>query len=138
MSIANWNPADFGPPPKPIPKLDGQSNARQPGDSTPLGDNDELDSDESEQSSRNEFRKTGEAKPLHRLAAVRKQQGVSQRNMARRLNIDITTLTQIEEGAVDLPLTMLYAWQRVLDVPIAELLVDDDAPLSSPVYERRG
>ena len=41
-----------------------------------------------------------------------------------------------EQEEADLPLSAIYAWQRVLDVPVAELLVDSDAPLSPPVMER--
>jgi len=78
----------------------------------------------------------GHGHPLHRLAAVRRQQGISQRNIARRLNIDIATVRQQEEETTDLPLSTLYLWQRILEVPIAELLVDSNAPLSPPVFER--
>lgn len=81
-------------------------------------------------------RANGHAQPLHRLEAVRRQQGISQRNIARRLNIDINTVRQQEEEAADLPLSTLYQWQRILEVPIAELLVDSNAPLSPPVFER--
>jgi transcriptional regulator with XRE-family HTH domain len=73
---------------------------------------------------------------LHRLATVRRQQGVSQRNMARRLNVDLAAVRQQEEGTTDLPLSVLYQWQKVLEVPIADLLVDSNAPLSAPVMER--
>ena len=73
---------------------------------------------------------------MHRLAEVRRQQGLSQRNMARRLGVDPSVVCQIENEAGDLPLSVLYTWQTVLDVPIAELLVDSDAPLSPPVLER--
>src|SRR4029079_11287618 len=41
-----------------------------------------------------------------------------------------------EEETTDLTLSVLFAWQRVLEVPIAELLVDTDAPLSPPVMQR--
>lgn len=78
----------------------------------------------------------GHAHPLHRLATVRRQQGISQRNIARRLNIDIATVRDQEEETADLPLSTLYLWQRILEVPIAELLVDSNAPLSPPVFER--
>jgi transcriptional regulator with XRE-family HTH domain len=77
-----------------------------------------------------------ESRPLHRLAAVRRQQGISQRNIARRLNVDMAVARQQEEETTDLPLSVLYQWQRVLDVPIAELLVDSESPLSPPVMER--
>ena len=77
-----------------------------------------------------------ESRPLHRLAAVRRQQGISQRNIARRLNLDMAVARQQEEETTDLPLSVLYQWQQVLDVPIAELLVDSESPLSPPVMKR--
>jgi transcriptional regulator with XRE-family HTH domain len=73
---------------------------------------------------------------LHRLAAVRHQQGISVRNLARRLGCDIAAVRAQEEETTDLSLTVLYAWQKVLEVPVAELLVDSDAPLSPPVMQR--
>src|SRR4029077_12531721 len=75
-------------------------------------------------------------RPLHRLATVRKQQGISQRNVARRLGVDVSTVCEHEQEEADLPLSVIYAWQKVLEVPVAELLVDSDAPLSPPVMER--
>ena len=50
--------------------------------------------------------------------------------------MDDARATRHEEETADLPLSVLYQWQRVLEVPIAELLVDSDAPLSAPVMER--
>jgi len=75
-------------------------------------------------------------RPLHRLATVRKQQGISQRNVARRLGVDVSTVCEHEQEDADLMLSTLYAWQKVLEVPVSELLVDSDAPLSPPVMER--
>ena len=77
-----------------------------------------------------------ETRPLHRLAAVRRQQGISQRNMARRLGTDIQEIRNQESEERDLKLSELYAWQQVLDVPVADLLVDSDGPLSPLVFER--
>ncbi len=74
--------------------------------------------------------------PLHRLATVRIQQGISQRNVARHLGVDTTTVCQQEQEATDLPLSLIYAWQKVLDVPAAELLVDSNAPFSPSVLHR--
>src|SRR5262245_35508622 len=84
----------------------------------------------------NHVSSNGAKAPLHRLAAVRRQQGVSQRNIARRLNIDMSTVRQLEEETTDLPLSVLYQWQKILEVPVAELLIDSNAPLSPPVMER--
>jgi transcriptional regulator with XRE-family HTH domain len=79
---------------------------------------------------------TVEGRPLHRLASVRRLQGVSRRSMARRLNIEVQQLRQQEEATADLPLSVLYAWQKALDVPIAELLVEASDSLASPLLER--
>jgi transcriptional regulator with XRE-family HTH domain len=75
-------------------------------------------------------------RPLHRLATVRRQQGISQRNVARHLGVETATVCHQEQEATDLPLSLIYAWQKVLDVPAAELLVDSDAPFSSSVLDR--
>jgi transcriptional regulator with XRE-family HTH domain len=75
-------------------------------------------------------------RPLHRLATVRKQQGISQRNVARHLGVETATVCQLEHEATDLPLSLIYAWQKVLDVPAAELLVDSNAPFSPSVLHR--
>jgi transcriptional regulator with XRE-family HTH domain len=73
---------------------------------------------------------------LHRLAEVRQQQAVSHRNVARRLGVDLKTVRQQEQETSDVPLSVLYAWQQVLDVPIADLLLDNDGPLSPLVLQR--
>lgn len=73
---------------------------------------------------------------LHRLAEVRQLQGVTRRTIARRLGIDIATVKQQEQPSADLLLSTLYAWQQVLEVPVSELLVDSEDPLSAPVMRR--
>lgn len=73
---------------------------------------------------------------LHRLAEVRQQQGVSHRNVARRLGTDLKTVRLQERETTDLPLSLLYQWQQVLDVPIADLLLDNDGPISPLVLQR--
>lgn len=73
---------------------------------------------------------------LHRLRDVRLQQGVSCRNLAKRLKVDMAEVKHQEEPTTDLPLSVLYEWQRVLEVPLVELLVDSESPLSPPVMER--
>jgi len=75
-------------------------------------------------------------RPLHRLAEIRRRQGVTRRTIARRLNTDIGTIKSQEQPDADLPLSILYAWQEVLDVPVSELLVETDEPLSTPVLKR--
>jgi transcriptional regulator with XRE-family HTH domain len=73
---------------------------------------------------------------LHRLAEVRRRQGITRRTLARRLNTDVATVKLLEQPTSDLPLSILYAWQEVLDAPVAELLVDSEEPLSAPVLKR--
>lgn len=74
--------------------------------------------------------------PLHRLAEVRIRQGVTRRTMARRMNVDVRTVKREEDPYNDLPLSVLYRWQRALQVPLVELLSDIEEPLSAPVLQR--
>jgi transcriptional regulator with XRE-family HTH domain len=73
---------------------------------------------------------------FHRIREVRVQQGVSLRTVARNMRSDIRTARLEEEETTDLTLSQLYAWQRVLDVPVTELLSEAEEPLSRPVLER--
>lgn len=75
-------------------------------------------------------------RPLHRLATVRRLQGVSRRTVARHLNTEVSTVRRQERETADIPLSKLYQWQEVLDVPVAELLVEAGDPLSTPVLKR--
>jgi transcriptional regulator with XRE-family HTH domain len=79
---------------------------------------------------------TGKGQPLQRLAMVRRLQGTSRRTMARRLNIEIEQVRQQENSTADLPLSVLFAWQKALEVPVSELLVEAGDSLTSPVLER--
>lgn len=76
------------------------------------------------------------AKPLHRLAEVRRRQGVSVRSAARRMGVPAEQVRQQEATDADIRMSDLHRWQRALDVPLAELLVEQDAPLSGPVMNR--
>ena len=73
---------------------------------------------------------------FHRIRTTRQQQGISLRSAARRLGISVEQARIEEDERTDLPLTILYHWQRMLEVPIAHLLVDLDGPLSEPVLKR--
>ncbi len=75
-------------------------------------------------------------RPLQRLAMARQQQGISRRTVARKLNVDVKQVRQQEGETADLPLSTLYAWQKALDVPVAELLIEAGDTLVSPVLER--
>jgi hypothetical protein len=56
--------------------------------------------------------------------------------VARVLNVEVEEAARQEQPHTDLPLSTLQKWQAVLDVPIAELLVESDEILSAPVLER--
>jgi transcriptional regulator with XRE-family HTH domain len=73
---------------------------------------------------------------LHRIQEVRRLQGMSLRTAARQLGTDIRSIRAQEQATSDLRLSDVYNWQRALEVPVSELLVEEDEPLSRPVRER--
>ena len=73
---------------------------------------------------------------VHRIRTVRLQQGVSLRTAARQTRTDIRQLRLQEQETTDLRLSDLRKWQRALDVPLAELLVEPAGTLSPPIMER--
>ena len=73
---------------------------------------------------------------LHRIAEVRQRQGVTLRNVARRLGMSLPLVRRQEQPDCDLRITDLHRWQAVLEVPVAELLVEGEGQLSGPVLER--
>jgi hypothetical protein len=75
-------------------------------------------------------------RPLHRIGDARRRQGVSVRSAARRLQTSMDFVRRQEDPGCDLTLSELYRWQQALEVPISELLVDCDSPLSEPVLTR--
>jgi transcriptional regulator with XRE-family HTH domain len=79
---------------------------------------------------------SSDTQPLQRLAHVRRLQGVSRRTVARRMNVEIEQVRCQEQATTDLPLSALYAWQKALDVPVSELLVESGDALASPILER--
>jgi len=83
---------------------------------------------------RNRF--AAKAPQFHRIAEVRQQQGVTLRNVARRLGMSLPVVRRQEQADSDLRISDLHRWQEVLEVPVAELLVEGDGQLSGPVLER--
>ncbi len=79
---------------------------------------------------------TPDSRPKHRIAEVRRQQGISLRSITRKMGLSLDEIRQQEDPTSDLTLSQLTAWQRALEVPLASLLLDLDAPLSSPVMTR--
>ncbi|HEY2841793.1 MAG TPA: hypothetical protein VGJ26_21715, partial [Pirellulales bacterium] len=58
------------------------------------------------------------------------------RGLARQLRTSVRDLETEENEGSDLRLSRVYWWQSVLEVPVGELLVDSNSPLSTPVLER--
>jgi len=73
---------------------------------------------------------------LHRVAEVRRLQGVTLRNVSRRLGVPLAVVRRQEQPDCDLRLSDLMQWQEVLEVPVAELLVEGEGQLSGPVLQR--
>jgi transcriptional regulator with XRE-family HTH domain len=73
---------------------------------------------------------------LHRLGEVRRREGITRREVARRLNISAREVQELEQPSADMPLSDLYRWQKVLQVPLAELLNEPQTELSPPVQLR--
>jgi transcriptional regulator with XRE-family HTH domain len=75
-------------------------------------------------------------RPLHRLGIVRRLQEISRRTLARHLNTEVVRIKWQERPTSDIRLSQLYEWQRVLEVPIVELLVEADNELATPLLRR--
>jgi transcriptional regulator with XRE-family HTH domain len=73
---------------------------------------------------------------LHRIADVRKRQGVSVRSVARRMHTSIDQVRRQEEPGCDLLLSELLRWQQALEVPLSDLLIESESPLSEPILTR--
>jgi len=73
---------------------------------------------------------------FHRIAEVRRLQGVTIRNVARRLGLAMPLVRRQEQSDCDLHISDLHRWQQVLEVPVAELLVEGEGALSGPVLHR--
>lgn len=78
----------------------------------------------------------GERVPMHRIGEVRREQGVSARRAAQLLGKTGEQVRIEEEPTSDLTLSQVYEWQRLLEVPVSDLLVEPHAPLSAPVLRR--
>ena len=74
---------------------------------------------------------------LHRLAAARREKGLSLKAMAAKLHVDVETVRQQEQETGDLWLSVLEQWRQALDVPLAELLVETSYPLALPRIPER-
>jgi len=79
---------------------------------------------------------SGVPRELHRISEVRVQQGASLRSVARKLDLSVQEVCEQECSTTDLQISDLLQWQEILEVPLADLLIDSEGPLSEPVCER--
>lgn len=75
-------------------------------------------------------------KTYHRIQEVCLQQGATLRALSRKMELGVNEIRQQEDPHTDLRISDLLKWQKVLDVPLADLLVDNEGPLSEPVTRR--
>ncbi len=61
---------------------------------------------------------------IHRLAEIRRREGISVRAMARRLGITSSEVRRQERSFTDIPLRVLADWAAALRMPVAELVAD--------------
>ena len=61
---------------------------------------------------------------FHRIGEVRMQQGTSLRSVSRRMDLTVQEIREQETGTSDLCISDLLKWQEVLEVPLADLLID--------------
>ena len=76
------------------------------------------------------------AAPLHRLGESRRQEQISRRTVAQHLGITLEEARRQECATTDLPLSVLYKWSKVLGLPVAELVEEPSASLSTPLFTR--
>lgn len=78
------------------------------------------------------------ARKYHRIQEVCIQQGATVRSLSRKMDLSTSEIREQGNPQSDLRISDLLRWQQVLEVPLAELLVDSDGPLSEPVGRRAG
>jgi transcriptional regulator with XRE-family HTH domain len=70
------------------------------------------------------------AQPLHRLAAARREKGLSACTLARRLKTSVDWVKRQEQQYADLSLSSLHEWASALEVPAEALLIDSEVLIS--------
>ena len=79
---------------------------------------------------------SNERKRYHRVATVRKLEGMSTPRAATRLGVPASHVERLEDEYIDLPLSLLYAWQQALDVPMGELLIGGADATPEGIWDR--
>ena len=75
-------------------------------------------------------------KMLHRLANARKNQGLSERLVAKRLGISVGLLREQEQPDADLLISRLIQWREVLEVPLRDLFEEPIGESDSDIHSR--
>ncbi len=75
-------------------------------------------------------------KKYHRIQEVCNQQGATIRSLVRKMDLTANEIREQGDPQNDLRISDLLKWQKVLEVPLADLLVDNEGPLSEPVSRR--
>jgi len=71
----------------------------------------------------------------HNIRTVRRNQNISLANCARRLGLTTTEARFQEQPTTDLSISQLMAWKEALDVPLTELLPENET-LCNPIRNR--
>lgn len=79
---------------------------------------------------------SGQPSQYHRIAEVRRLQGISVRSASRRMGIPMEQVRREERPDANLTMEQMIRWQKALEVPIVDLMIDDNSPLSMPVLAR--
>jgi transcriptional regulator with XRE-family HTH domain len=74
--------------------------------------------------------------PLHRIAEVMEQEGISPRGLARRLGTTRSSITKAMDPTNDMKLSELYQLQAALQVPATELLAASYEGLPPEILQR--
>jgi len=72
-------------------------------------------------------------RPLHRLALMRREQGVSLSTIAKKLDVEIAEARRQEQATTDLLLSQLYQWRDALETPVADLLFEWEEIPTNPI-----
>src|SRR5262245_31110830 len=67
---------------------------------------------------------------LHQVGTICRRQRVPLRAIAQRWGVNPEEIRRQQAESTDLTLSQLYRWQQLLGVPVTDLLMDHDEPLS--------
>lgn len=70
------------------------------------------------------------ASALHQVGTILRRQRLPLRSIAQRWGVELSEIRRQQTESTDLTLSQLYRWQRLLRVPVTQLLMDHDEPLS--------